>query len=65
MLRYQVLGFRLLVEGFIKNMNISFGDIFSLIIYSFQSFLFSVPLCMEIKTSIWAQYYSCLKVILN
>ena len=65
MLRYQVLGFRLLVEGFIKNMNISFGDIFSLIIYSFQSFFFSVPLCSEIKISIWAQYFSSLKVILN
>ena len=66
MLRYQVLALRLLVGGFIKNMNISFGKIFSLITYSFQSFFFfSVPLCSEIKISIWAQNYSCLKVILN
>ena len=65
MLRYQVLGFRLLVGGLIKNMNISFDDIFSLIIYLFQSFFFSVPLCSEIKISIWAQCFSSLKVILN
>ena len=49
MLHYQVLAFRLLVGGFIKNMNISFGKIFSLITYSFQSFFFQFPCVARLK----------------
>ena len=33
--RFQFLGFRFLVRGFMKNMDISFGDIFRVIEYNF------------------------------
>ena len=36
--RFQFLGFRFLVRGFMKNMDISFGDIFRVIEYNFFFF---------------------------
>ena len=39
--RFQFLGFRFLVRGFMKNMDISFGDIFRVIEYNFFFFLVS------------------------